>query len=741
MKRNSQLFHLKPLATALMVSTLAMGTMSSAENLKKSPVASEPVIRIDPQLKELAQKAERLPVIIIFGEQPQRQIARDLHRKYHPRIEELAGQVRDIYQRYLPRESLASQDEEIEHSRMLEQYVSESDRKVVEELNREREQLMQKMRREIAENSREVLATSQEEMVRMIESMGGRVTERLGVVNAVAAVIPAYSLEEIANTGGVAEVVYDHPGKPELNNQVSSLGVNSWWSSGFDGGVWDVGVLDEGVLETHAALSGHTFYENYAPNGNHGTGVACMYASTNATYRGLAFGLNAILVDNAGSTSTSMAGADWMLRSAGDDPEVINYSWGNGSATGSDWHAFSRFVDAVVFDYNTSWAKSAGNNGFGTNTMTVPANNYNGLTVANMDDANTVSRADDVITGSSSRGPTVLNRKKPDLSAPGNNTMTCNNAGGYSNLGGTSSAAPKVGAGTLLLTDGGNWDPKAIKAVLINTADSWEDNNTQTTADDGPKTGREWNKTYGWGYLDLWHAHFHRTDYFAGSVKPNGQAGDYKLYKGQVYNGDKATLVWERDVDYNNAATPTSYRDLSDLDLRMYNESTNGTISSDTTIRDNVHQVAASGSAPSVVKVYAYSSSFDGASSEPYALATEENFSAASGPAFSTLLIKPSSVPSLGTFTLTARITNTGDLDAHGVKAKLNLPSGFTLLSGALTQSVGKLKDGNLTHVVWQIRAPFSWWFSVTYPLSVSVSSTSYGESFAGVGKSTITVN
>ncbi len=746
MKPNNQPLHqnpfpLKPLAAVLMVSTLAMGSLSWAEDEKKEAVRPEPVIKIDPQLKDLAQQSESLPVIIIFGEQPQRQIARDMHRKYNPRIDKLAGQVRNIYERYLPKESLESQDEEIEHSKLLEQYVSESDKKAIKELNREREQLMQRMRKEIAEYSSEVIASSQEDMVRNIEAMGGKVGERLGVLNAVSAKIPAHSLEEIANMKGVAEVVYDHPGKAELNNQASSLGANTWWSSGFDGGIWDVGVLDEGVLETHAALSGHTFYENYAPNGNHGTGVACMYASTNSTYRGLAYGLDSVLVDNAGSTGTSMAGADWMVRFAGDDPEVINYSWGNGAATGSDWHAFSRFVDAIVYDYSTSWAKSAGNNGFGTNTMTVPANNYNGLTVANMNDFNTVTRTDDVITSSSSRGPTVLNRKKPDLAAPGNNTMTCNNAGGYSNLGGTSSAAPKVGAGTLLLTDGGNWDPKAIKAVLINTADSWEDNNTQTTADDGAKIGREWNKTYGWGYLDLWHAHFHRTDYFLGSVKPNGQSGDFKLYKGPVFNGDKATLVWERDVDYNNAATPTTYRDLSDIDLRMYNESTNAIIGSDTSIRDNVHQVAATGSVASVVKVYAYSSSFDGASSEPFALATEENFTAASGPAFSTALIKPSSVPSLGTFTLTARIRNTGDLDAHAVKAKLNLPAGFTLLSGAMTQSVGKISDGGVTNVVWQVRAPFSWWFSTTYPLSVNVSSNSYNEAWAGVGVGTILVN
>ena len=52
----------------------------------------------------------------------------------------------------------------------------------------------------------------------------------------------------------------------------------------------------------------------------------------------------------------------------------------------------------------------------GMNTMTVPANNYNALTVANMDDKNTVTRSDDIITGSSSRGPTEDGHKKPGIS-------------------------------------------------------------------------------------------------------------------------------------------------------------------------------------------------------------------------------------------------------------------------------------------------------------------------------------
>lgn len=727
-----------PLTRAVLIAMACYASATLADDDKKRelPVV-ESVQRIDPTLERLAAQQTSLPVIIVFGEQPQRKIARTLNEKYERDIDALAARVRGIYDKYLPKETLEGEEKEIEQSKLLSQYVTDSDKKEIRALNEQREKLMRELRQQIGRESAAAVAEVQKLYVDRITHLGAKVQERYATLNAVSAEIPASALKEIASLSGVAEVVYNNPGKPELSNQVQSLGADTWWASGFDGGVWDVGVLDEGVLETHAALKSHTFYENYATNGNHGTGVACMYASTNATHKGLAFGLNAILVENAGDDATSMAGTDWMLRTAGDDPEVINYSWGNGNATVNDWHPFSRFVDGVVFDYATNWAKSAGNRGAGTNTMTIPANNYNGLTVANMFDNNTISRADDVIWFESSRGPTVDGRKKPDLAAPGQQTMTCNNSGGYSNLGGTSSAAPKVGAASLLLMDGGNWDPRAIKAVLINTADSWEDNNTDTEADDSSKTGKEWNKTYGWGYLDLWHAHFHRNDYFSSSVKPKNQTGSYKLYKGHMFNGDKATLVWERDVNYNNAATPTSYRSLSDLDLKLYAEGTNAQLDSDTTVKDNVHQVAAKASQGAVVKVYAYSSSFDGATTEPYTLATEENFALANGPKFTNTITAPASVIRNFNFTYSVAVKNTGDLDAHSVNVKINLPAGFTLVSGAATQNTGTIADGATKTVSWTVKAPN---LVTTASIGVNTTSVSYGETFSAAAAKSISV-
>ena len=736
MKTPNVVFH--PLTRAVLIAIACYASTTLADNDRKTEIPTvESVVRIDPALERLAAQQASLPVIIVFGEQPQRKIARTLNEKYEPNIEALAGRVRSIYDKYLPKETMEGKDVEVERGKLLSQYVTDADKKEIRALNEQRDKLTSELRQQIGRESAVAVADVQKLYVDRIAHLGAKVQERYVTLNAVSAEIPTAALKEIANLDGVAEVVYNAPGKEELNTQAQSLGATSWWSSGYDGGIWDVGVLDSGVMETHPALAGHTIYSNYAPNGSHGTGVACMYASNNATHRGLAFGLNSILIDNAGDVATSMAGADWMLRSAGDDPEVINYSWGNDPATGSDWHPFSRFVDGVVFDYYTNWAKSAGNAGFGTNTMTVPANNYNGLTVANMWDKNTVTRTDDVITASSSRGPTVGGRKKPDLTAPGTGTMTCDLSGGFSEMGGTSSAAPKVGAATLLLTDAGVSDPRTIKAILINSADSWEDSDTATTADDGAKIGKEWNKTYGWGYMDLAHAHFHRNDYFASSVKPKGVAGNYKLYKGHMFNGEKATLVWEREVAYNNAASPTSYRSLSDLDLKLYAETSNALLDSDTTVKDNVHQVAAKASQAAVVKVYAYSSSFDGASSEPFSLATEENFVAAKGPAFTNTITAPTSVIRNFNFTYTVAVKNTGDLDAHNVNVKINLPTGFTLVSGAATQNTGTIADGVTKTISWTVKAPN---YVTTANISASTTSNSYGESFSASATKSITV-
>jgi uncharacterized repeat protein (TIGR01451 family) len=342
-----------------------------------------------------------------------------------------------------------------------------------------------------------------------------------------------------------------------------------------------------------------------------------------------------------------------------------------------------------------------------------------------MDDQNTTSRSDDTIRTSSSRGPTANGRKKPDITAPGTNILSCDNSWegatpDFVSISGTSMAAPHVAGANLLMVEYyGVERPMVQKAVLINTADDWG-----TT---------DWDSTYGWGYMDLYHAYVHRGDFFRTTISPGP---DYDLYAGYAWNGDTATLVWHRRVDYAGSSDPSTYYSLSDLDLYMYREDTGAWVDSSTSSVDNVEQVKAADSYPVVVKVDAYSTSFQGAPTEGYALATEENFSAASPPAFS-----------LGTsgysqgvgdqWTVNVTVYNNGDVAAHNVNVSLSIPTGLSIVSGSNPQNIGTIGSGANSTASWTLQADQAGSHSVP----VNVSSSSYAEIFTGSGSFSVDVS
>ncbi|MGI2258195.1 S8 family serine peptidase [Shewanella sp. GXUN23E] len=714
--------------------TLAVG-MLPAQAISRGPEVREgqqtfavsralQIQKIGPGINAFATDNNMLPLIVELNSPAYRTLQKQARQREARAVAQISKEIRSLTRDFGPKGSFASKDEELKAWSAVQGSQPAGLKARMMLLNQQREQIITEQREEFKTRATSILAPSQLAFSQMIESLGGKVTEFIDINHSAAIQLPAQAVDSLAQEPLVISINLDNPGEPELNNQAQSLGVSAFWNDGEDGGVWDVGILDSGVEETHDALVSHTIEEHYTGNGYHGTGVACMYASNNSTYKGLAFGLDKILVDDAGSESTSMAGANWMVSSASDDPEVINYSWGNGSAATSTWGNMARFVDGIVHNKNLIWAKSAGNAGYGTaTTMTQPGENYNGITVANMNDMDTVSRADDVINSDSSRGPTYDGRKKPDISAPGNRTYTCTTGNSYANLGGTSSAAPKVGAVSLLLRDSGHYYPISMKATMINTADSWEDNDTQTTSDDGQVTGKEWNRTYGWGYLDAAHAEFHKDDFFIDTIGKTGANNDYRLYVGQNYIGDKSTIVWERDVEYDSANTPTSYRDLSDINLRLYDEDSETLEDSDFSSKDNVHQVAATSTGRKVIKVYAWNSS----QNETVALATEENFERAEVPSF-TLTKSYTSAGLLGYYNVKVTMANQGTIKAHDITAKITLPTGISLISPAASVAVTDLAAGAGTSATWLVyKSPLASLGGIHY----TVTSQSYGEVFS----------
>ncbi|MDF1683563.1 MAG: S8 family serine peptidase [Legionellaceae bacterium] len=466
-------------------------------------------------------------------------------------------------------------------------------------------------------------------------------------------------LREVSQFSGVARLSLKPTGKEESQVTSQSIllepsadypNISNWYAHGYSGENQTVGLLDSGIAREHMGLRGKTihirqepgsFYDHYIHGVRtaHGTGIACIYAGIGSPLfeqeKGIASQAETIEMALAGdfaSESSDELGMfltfnslDWLLHRAPKKPDIINYSFGHGASTCPDcpdWSGISKIVDYVINKQHILWVKSAGNQGWGepsyqapyTSKLTIPADNYNGLTVANMNYAlgllvqNTPSRFFHQIMNSSSRGPTKIGRKKPDIAAPGNKTRTCapdpsvynyihysslmDYQHGYRLMGGTSSATPHVGASVLLLKSAGIIDPKAIKALLINSADAWDDGAVPVADPDKQEIthhqvdGSMWNPTYGWGYLNMDKAFHERNNLLSLSLSSTKPTLSFEVY---LPVGGKVTLVHERRVGHEKDGREWS---LTPLELKLHDKNTHQLIDIDKSKIDSVHQVA-----------------------------------------------------------------------------------------------------------------------------------------------------
>jgi len=714
---------------------------------------------IESTLMHEASVEDTVDVIIYHKNQPMHRVSKRIKDRRTPELHSLAKRIKETLRPYLPRKSIRSKKAEVRSIKRAMQSLPLDVKSEIKAIRQQIDAQIDRMKHEVHTELRAAVEGDQQMLRYEIERLGGRVNHYITILNAVAATIPSESLEEIAELPGVLMVGQDKPGYPEINTSVPTISADTWWTNGLDGGIHDFGIVDSGVDSTHPALSSHQFFQRFAgdPTG-HGTHVAGIVASTDAAFTGVAFGLDAIIVGEAGTESTSMSSVDWIFTVPSEQPEVINYSWGHGAAT-SDDSPIDRFFDAVVDGQATMVTKSVGNDGCIslTSSLTYPANAYNLIAVGNMNDNNTADRSDDFIASDSGRGPTVGGRKKPDLVAPGSGTdpgcpvtadstdifSTSNRRAGtrpdFVSRSGTSMAAAHMAGAVLLLEDGGNNNPMAQKAVLINTADAWSDNGTPADpGDDGPVAGKNWDPSYGWGYLNLEQAYVHRNDYFTGDVSPAGSANSLKLYKGDMFAGNKATLVWHRRIGFNGGSFPSTWNRLSDLDLNLYSEATNTLLDAANSTIDNVEQVSAGVSGSVVLMVEAMDVAFDDTDVEPFALATQELFAEAVGPAFSISLSHPSAINTGDQFTIAATVENSGDLRAHANDIELVLPAGFAIVSGDNPQFLGTIDTGASAAASWSVRGPAS---AGAYTFSATHQSASYDLIFTGSSSSTISVN
>lgn len=597
-----------------------------------------------------------------------------------------------------------------------------------------------------------------------IERLGGEFEFSAIAGSLVVGRVPAARIAELGRHPDVLRISEDRLEHEHLDimddaTEVSSSG--GLWDSGADGGAYDPAVIDTGLDRTHPAMAGSasplrnnfwTWYlvagaadptfNDYAGeddlqgHGTHVAGIVGSYGSTGySAHLGMAYGVEKLVTLKAGWRNTfgdgKMYWSDrhnivdralyhnenlYPVSTFNDDVDGLNLSFG-GSTTDDDTDD-SRFWDSVISSYSDlPMTISAGNSGPSNANFNNPAITYNAITVANVWDHGTADRVDDTIASSSSVGPTASGRRKPDIAAPGSSIMAPRNTWEGTNAdfiskSGTSMSSPSVLGVAMDLMDAGVWDELEIKALLINTAQKNEPGIDIESDSDG------WDDQIGWGYMNAWAAHYHRNDVVTSSVTPRGTAGDYRLFKGVMRDEgaggegrDRVTMAWNRHATYNPAAPPSTYYSLANLNLRLYRETDNFFYDIDSTVSDNVHQVrigSGAGSTDVVVKAYSWSTSFaHGGATENFALATEEGFTEVTIPsAFSGLAQKPSSVEPGETFDLEVWVRNNDEIASHNNTLDLNLPAGWTLVSGSEIQNLGSAAGGGgySAHGAWTIQ-------------------------------------
>jgi serine protease AprX len=355
---------------------------------------------------------------------------------------------------------------------------------------------------------------------------GGRLQSKLHMIKAAAFTIPVSALAALEADPEVVSVSIDHPMNVMDDVTNGATGVNTAWTSGYDGTGVGVAVIDSGINDSHPDLwnssgtaSRVVYHQDFTGTATtnskggqydlygHGTHVAGIIGGNGTLsgghYAGVAPGvtfvdLRALDANGAGTDSTVIAAIQQAIALKNIyNIRVINLSLGRGIPVSYTQDPLCQAVEAawksgmvvVVAAGNYGRLSLNGSNGYGT--VTAPGNDPFVLTVGATKSNGSASAAAESIASYSSKGPTTYDHVvKPDMVAPGNAIVSLAAPGAtletsypgdvitgtdgnkdYFRLSGTSMATPAVaGAAALLLDEQGSLTPDQVKARLMKTA-------------------------------------------------------------------------------------------------------------------------------------------------------------------------------------------------------------------------------------------------------------------------------
>jgi serine protease AprX len=179
-------------------------------------------------------------------------------------------------------------------------------------------------------------------------------------------------------------------------------------------------------------------------------------------------------------------------------PDITINSWGcpasEGCVTGDELRAAVEAQEAA----GIQMVVAAGNSGSGCSTVSDPPSFY-----AASYTVGALNTGTDNIASFSSRGPVTAdgsNRIKPDITAPGTNTRSCDNTcdSCYTNASGTSMATPHISGAMALL-----WSAIPSLRHQIQASRDALDNSAVFISSTQCGTAGPPNNVYGWGRVDI----------------------------------------------------------------------------------------------------------------------------------------------------------------------------------------------------------------------------------------------
>ncbi len=712
---------------------------------------------LDPALRAIAadpaRAAEDVRVILVLRRQPVLDAGGEARLRYGPLFAAHTSRMRAILDAIAgardpdPGRRMQMGDRIEEERRLL----PAEDLAILATLRAEVADLKARFRREVLAAGRPAALQDQAPVAERVAAIpGARLLGRSTTLSTLSAVIPAGALRDLVlaspELGAVRPVLGCAVG---LDTAVGTMGASSWTGAGYDGtSSTKVAVLDTGMDSGHSALSSvvsdsavflaagkleSDFNDNSTSTDDfqfHGTHVGGIVASTNSTYKGLMPG-GRVMNGKCGYQTTSGGGAlqDPDIMSAGDwavdnGADVLNCSFGGGGTTDGS-SALALFFDAIPYGLLSTVVVAAGNAGSGSGTVGIPGDGFNVITVGNFDDNATTTHSDNSLTSSSSRGPLDDGRRKPDISAPGTN-ITSTYAfweGGnpdFVSATGTSMASPATAGGCGLLEDfAASWAPETVKALLLTNPRNTSPYPTSP------------NDSWGYGGIDLAAAYTNRAAVVEGTFTSSG--ADHVLLKpGSLSSGKRVTLAWNRHVGHNNASAPTSYIDLIDLDVYVYDEADGSYEGGSFDSLENVEQVKLGSTVSTpVIKVERYDSFPTGVTTEWWSAAAESSsaLSTVDPPTLAcSFTTAPTYLAAGQSFTVTVRVDNSGGVAAFAPELTLGTPAGYSITSGANPRTLARIAAGGNASATWTVTASSG--PSGVRSLTAAATSDSYDETY-----------